>query len=257
MVYSIPIAIILFGFILVAPTVNESRYADPSWRQEFDNVDVSHDLSGDLSRRFYDAQAKNLTPAAIRSDHGAAVISLGLSISALFLMLRLRTFRDVFELKTLATRRLMLWMAMAAWWAWVPAQLLWLQYTYYRGDYPWWADNIAIPIGGSVFFCLLSFPFVLGGAYVSTHGVKLPVRITRFPKTARGIVATALSTVPFAWFVFAGVRAFWEGDVFTMPVSVGGVYATLALWAAACASRAWPNIRLEKAVENRASHPTR
>ncbi len=104
------------------------------------------DLSGDLSRKFYEAQANNLTPAAIRSDHGAAVISLGVSIAALFLMLRLRTFRDLFHLGTLATRRGMFWMATAAWWGWVPAQLLWLQYTLERGDYPWWADNIAIPI---------------------------------------------------------------------------------------------------------------
>jgi hypothetical protein len=241
MIYSIPLAVIVFGIILVAPTIDEARYADPGWQREFEKADVSLDKSGELSRKFYEAQRKNLTPAAIRSDHGAAVISLGLSIAALFLMLRLRTFRDLFELETPTSRRRMFWMAIAAWWAWVPAQLLWFQYTFERGDYPWWADNIAIPIGGSVFFCLLGSPFVLGGTAVSTHGVTLPVRIGRFPKTGRGIVATALSTVPFAWFVFAGVRAFWDGAVFTMPVSVGGVYATTALWAAACEPRVAQN----------------
>jgi hypothetical protein len=237
MVYSIPIAIILFGIILIAPTVDESRYADLSWRREFETADVSRDLSGDLSRKFYEAQANNLTPAAIRSDHGAAVISLGVSIAALFLMLRLRTFRDLFHLGTLATRRGMFWMATAAWWGWVPAQLLWLQYTLERGDYPWWADNIAIPIAGSVFFCVLGFPFVLCGWYLSTRGVRLPVAVLQVPRGSKGVVATAFLMVLLSWFVLAGVRAFGEGDVFTIPVSVVGVYASVALWAAACAPR--------------------
>ena len=236
MIYSIPTAIVLFGIVLVAPTLDEPRYTDLSWRGQFEKP-VSLENSDELSRKFYEAQARSLTPAARRSDHGVALISLGLSMAALFLALRVRTVGNLRELKTLSTAQGMRWLASAAWWGWVPAQLAWLKYTFDRGDYPWWADNISIPIGGAVFFCLVGFPFVLWGAYLSTRVVSLPVRVLQLPKTMRGLVATALSTVPFAWFIFAGVRAFWEGDVFTMPVSVGGLYATFALWAAACAPR--------------------
>jgi hypothetical protein len=237
MVYSLPIAVILLGIILVAPTLDEQRYVDADWQREFVNVDVSRDLSDDLSRKFYEAQTKNLTPAAVRSDHGVAVISLGLSIAVLFLVLRLRTFRDLLNIETLADRRAMYLMATGTWWAWAPAQALWLKYTFDRGDYPWWADNIAIPVGGTVFFCLLGFPFVLCGAYLAMRNIALPVRILKRMDLCRGVVASLLSAIPLCWFVFAGMRAYWEGDVFTMPVSVSGVYATLCMWAAACTQR--------------------
>jgi hypothetical protein len=237
MIYSIPAVIVLFGIVLVTLSFNQPRYRDPDWQKEFVGVNALLNSSGELSRKFYEVQAKNLTPAARRWDQGIVITSLGLSVTALLLILRIQNFHGLRELKTLSTPRAMRWLAITAWWAWVPAQWAWFSYTYHRGDYPWWADSIAIPIGGAVFFCLLGFPLVLWGAYVSTRGISLPVNIMQTPKTVRGLIATAVLTVPLAWFAFVGVRAFMEGDIFTPPVSVGGVYATMALWAAACAPR--------------------
>lgn len=237
MIYSIPIAFVLFGFLLVVPNFDQPRFETPDWRREFQNVTVSLNNSGELSKSFYEAQSRALAPAAKRAERGWTLISLGISMAVLCLALHLRTFQQLRELKTLSSPKAVCWMAILAWWSYVPAQIAWFSYTFDRGDYPWWADNIAIPIGGSFFFCLLGFPFVIWGAYASTHSVRLPVRVMQFPRTTRAVMATIVSILPLAWFVFAGIRAFWEGDVFTMPVSVGGVCATVGTWAAATAHR--------------------
>ncbi len=236
-VYLIPAALVCAGLIIIAPAIHEPRFQNPEWRNEFIDVDPTPGHLDELVEQFYDAQARNLNPLVRHWDQGVALISLGLSMTILLAALRVRSFRDLWELKTLPTSATVVWSANLAWWGWVPAQIGWFWYTQARGDYPWFSDIVLIPIGGAVLFCTLGFPIVLSGAYLATRNVALPVRLAQVPKTLRSTVATVLATIPLAWFLFAGARALFIGDLFTMPVSICGVYAILSVWAAACPAR--------------------
>jgi hypothetical protein len=232
MAFCIPLVVIMLGAALTLPVVNLPRYADPNWREQFVNVALTLEQSDFASEQFFEAQARNLTDASVQLAYGQVLLSLGFSLLVLFVALGLYRLDHLVRLKTPSTPGRLVAAALAAWWAWVPAQAMWLDYTLTRGDYPPWADSIGIPLGGAIFFCLLGSPLVVGAAYLSSRGIKLPVTILTFPAGWRGSLATLLAAVPFAWFLLVGYRAFLEGDFFSIPVAIGGAYATLAVWAA-------------------------
>lgn len=236
MIYSIPAGILIVGIMLIIPAVDQPRFADPNWQEEFLHADSSAGWDR-LSLRFYAAYDSNLSTAARRSDLGVVVTSLGVSIAALFGGLRVQDFRDLREMKTPSSGKAMRWITSTAWWSWVPAQMVWFSYTHARGDYPWWSDSIAIPIGGAFLWCLIGFPLVLWVVHLALRGGKLPVRLARVPRAHRGLVATVLACIPLAWFLLIGIRAFSEGDPFSVPVAVVGIYATASLWAVGCSPR--------------------
>ncbi len=86
-------------------------------------------------------------------------------------------------------------------------------------------------------FCLLGTPFVVTAVFAAGRKAYLPSGLWVPINGRRAAVATVVASMYLLWLVFVGVRAIAEGDAYSMPVVVAGVYATSLAWAVAKAPR--------------------
>ncbi len=121
--------------------------------------------------------------------------------------------------------------AVVGWVSFVPAVWAYLLYTYKRGDYPWWADSIAIPAAGAVFTGFWGVLIVLWAVHLSTRRAILPVPLWARPVLGRarfmGILAL-LGVVLFSVLLVNGVLA----NFFTVPSAMVMLYISLCCRAA-------------------------
>ena len=237
MIYFTPAALATLGLVLIILTWDEPRYSNPAWAKQFDSVGLSPKNSDVESQRFYAVQTQYLTPASHRADLGRILFAFGVSATVLVFVLRKPGKTRARELSTPGHRGLY-YLADGAWLAFVPAQWMWLSYTYDRRDYPPWADDIPIPGFSYLMVFTLLLPIVHAGTYLCARGAGLPCRLFDPGVGWRALVAPALLVVP-TFFIYAlGEQAFLEGDHFTAAVLPWALYAILSLRAAGASSRA-------------------
>lgn len=237
MMYVAPGTLAIVGLVLMILTWGEPRYWNPAWAEQFLSVDVSRDDTDLASRHFYALQTLNLTPASHRADLGRILFAFGASATVLVFVLRKPGKTRARDLSTPGKRGLY-FLADGAWLAFVPAQWMWLSYTYDRGDYPWWGDIILIPASSYLMVFTLLLPVVHVGTYLCAHGASLPCRLFARGVGWRALVVPALLVVPTFLVYAVGEQAFFEGDHFTAAVLPWALYAILSLRAAGACARA-------------------
>jgi hypothetical protein len=121
-----------------------------------------------------------------------------------------------------------------AWWMQIPGYLDLFTNGLSRGDYPWWADSIAIPMFGiESFVRRLFLPYLVIWLFF-VAGSQLPVRVFstipgRPVVNVFWTVAAALLTVPIG---LALIEAILDGMTLMVPV------LWLTLWLVVCARAA-------------------
>jgi hypothetical protein len=230
-VYALPVVLIIAGGGLALWATQMPRYHDPNWADRFIGVEATLENSDALSEEWYAAQEKGLTSRDRLFDLGLGVATLGLSIVSLLVILRVENVLDLQALMTPRTKRTWYITAVVGWVSFVPAVWAYLFYAYKRGDYPWWADSIAIPAAGAAITGFWGVVIVLWAVYLSTRRATLPARLWSRPILGGAwFVGTGalLAVVLFLVLLVNGVLA----NFFTVPSSIAMLYISLCCRAA-------------------------
>lgn len=183
--YAAPFVLVLIGALVAWSGASLPAYTDPEWNSGFDGAEVSMENRGELSDRWFAAKAAVETSRHGRLDLGLGLVALGASVSVLLAFGRVRHVGDLATMQRPGTRRGFYTAASVTWLSFVPAEWWWLSHTQSRGDYPPWADTIAIPAGGALFLGMLGLPVVLAGVAVALRGATLPVPLWSGPVVGR------------------------------------------------------------------------
>jgi hypothetical protein len=110
-------------------------------------------------------------------DLGGGIIALGIGSALLFAVNGVRKWRDLRRLSGPKTSGRFYLFAALTWLSFIPAEWCYYIYTEARGDYPPFADSIAIPMGMRFVFGVLGLPMVLFGVWIAINGTRLPAAI--------------------------------------------------------------------------------
>jgi len=233
--YSIPAVLIAIAILPLGVAWSIPAYSDPDWDREFLSVDVSAENSQELSKRWYSAKAAAQTPRNDLVDLSIGLLALAFSTAALFRLKRINVVSDLRSLSTPDSRRDFLVAATLAWCSFVPAQWVALSFEASRGDFPWWADSIAIPGYQILMAGILGLPIVLAGVQLALWRSELPRSLWSRPIAGRpfsiSIGLCALSGV-FLFLLVETVRK----DPFSVPSIFAMTYLLLSGRAACLAN---------------------
>jgi len=231
-VYAIPISLVIIGVALALWANSMPRYHDAHWMDRFLSVQATLDNSQALSDEWYAAQEVARTARDLFFDLGMGVAVLGLSLASMLGALRVRNIGDLHGLMTPRSQLTWYFTASVAWLSFVPAVWAYLFYTYKRGDYPWWADSIAIPAAGAVLYGFLGVLVVLLIVRLAVKRATLPVRLWARPFLGGAKivgVGALLATVLFLILLANGVMF----NFFSVPSAITMLYISLCCRAAA------------------------
>jgi hypothetical protein len=209
--YLVPSALIIAGITLRSISAVFPEYSDPHWSEPV--LEASERVGADydsLTTMWYARKAEAETPRRRLMDVGAGVAALGASVALLFAARRVRSWRDVFGLDSPSSRTGFVALAALVWLSFIPAEWLWLDYTLRRGDYPWWADSIGIPMSQTQVFGLWGAPIIVIGAVLAVWGATLPVKLSARPIFGRSYLVAPLLIIM---------------SILSLDVLVSGVFA--------------------------------
>jgi hypothetical protein len=186
--YAIPLLLGVAGGLIASSGAMLPPYNNPRWDSGFQNVgkddfelERSAQWYDEVEAQWYKAKAEAETPRNRRLDLGAGLIALGAGLTLVFVLGRVRLVRDLAVLQSPTTRVAFIVLATVVWLSFIPAVWVWLLYTLERGDYPWWADTIAIPAFEIAACVIMILPVVLLGVALTLYRARLPVVIWSRP----------------------------------------------------------------------------
>jgi hypothetical protein len=232
--YWIPGSFIAIGLLLLVVFHSAPRYTDPEWRKRVPEMD---------SEAFYREQERSLTLESKFHDAGLGMIALGISSVLALTLLRVKSLRDFCHIQTPRRLWVLFIQANVTWLAFAAVEIHWLFYTARRGDYPWWADSIGIPVGGIAIFTIVGLPVMNLGLLACTWRSSLPTNLWIAPRGVWAWTATATIFVLGLFSLLAVVEALLAGHALQIPLLLSVVY--LLLCGRAAAAKAWFNKRLE------------
>jgi len=181
-----PLFLVALGALLISFGVSMPAYTDPNWQRRFDEVDFATVKDFDsLTSGWYAAKVEVETPRNRLLDLGMGFIAFGVGLGLLFALTHVCSFGDLGSLRSPTSRYGFLALSALVWLSFIPAEWYWLGYTLSRGDYPFWADSIGIPMYAVQTFGQTGLPVVLFGALVTLRGTTLPVKLWSRPILGR------------------------------------------------------------------------
>ena len=193
------------GIVLMALFNSAPRYSDPVWARHVRDMD---------SARFSEAHEANVTVGSKLWHCGAGLATLGAVLGIGGVALRVRQFDDLHALTTPHKVWPLFLMTTVTVYAVVPASSAWLNYTFQRGDYPWWSDSIAIPKFWSVLTVVVLLPLLNGLLTVCVWRSSLPASLWLRPRSVKGWLATTLAVPVVALILFLLIGAVKDGAFF-------------------------------------------
>jgi hypothetical protein len=230
-IYGVPIVLIALGVALMAAFQSTPRYEDPDWRRR---------VPGGDSEAFFREQAVSISTGSRLWHLGAGLASLGGSIGLGWCLLRARHLRDLLCASTPARPGMFFLMANLTWLAFIPAQWTWLAYTARRGDYPSWADSMAIPFAETLVIGMAGLPLINLGLAALVWRARLPAPLRLAPKGVWPWTTTIVIGLLAGLVLLDGAIELMEGNVLSVPLFCSVLYL-LASGRAASASTAFPS----------------
>lgn len=137
-------AIVLMGVALIGYACSMPVYTEPDVHRRIDKEleDASFETR---SKLWFQRLREFETPHKRLFDLGQGLVAAG--FGAFFIRRRVATYRRFAEART---RRRIFRLWWGAWLLRVPTGIYYYTHRQWRGDYPWWADSIAIPIFGEI-----------------------------------------------------------------------------------------------------------
>jgi hypothetical protein len=226
-IYSVPGTLVLVGIVLMELFASAPRYADPNWRSAVRGAD---------SDAFVEEQSRNLTVESRLADAGSGLAALGATMALAFGLARLRRLHDLQTARTPGRSWPLFALAIVTPIAFVFEEVRWLEYTAARGDYPWWADSIAIGMYQEV---VLGAAFMLVGNLglaVCMWGARLPAEFWHAPRKPWARVVTVVAVLILLLVTDEMWSAIAEGRALAVPLLCSTSYLVLCGRAAAASA---------------------
>ena len=247
-VYLAPLFLLAVGALLILSGAARPAYTHPDWQRRFDNVDFATLTNFDsLTDEWFAAKAQAETSRNRLMDVGMGVVAFGLGLLLLFALKRVRSFHDLRSLQSPATKYGFFVLSGVVWLSFIPAQWIWLAYTLGRGDSPWWADSIGIPMYAVQRFGLVGLPVVLAGVLVTLRGTALPVRLWSLPILGPAYIVNIALTIAIILALLVLLTGI-VSEPFLVPSGLFTFYLLLSGRAAAASRGAPSNKRLKLAA---------
>ena len=131
--------------------------------------------SGEKSRtqQFYDLQDTYRSPESYQQDLARGVLALGVSLFVLSFAFGKRT-GAVLNLRNPHSKTAVVLVVALSWFSYFAAQEIWMKYCASRGDFPWWADTIIIPLVEFDVLAMATAPLVAVALIIALVGAQLP-----------------------------------------------------------------------------------
>lgn len=225
----IPILLIAVGSVLLIKGYEYPIYWDEA---AVDKLEQECDIHN--PKKYYAEIEKLRTPRIYLIDWGHGLIALGLSFlfyMSFFKIKKLSDFKLLFTPHT--TGRLCRWISLLLIIS-IPNAFIYYFYKASRGDYPWFADSIAIPIFG-VFvqniFLLLVLNLLI---YSLLKKRQMPISLWHW-KDSKDKSKVAKSVLCGIIVLYFGLRLYYDvqiGNVIGVFLSIGWIYVWLSIRAA-------------------------
>lgn len=230
----------LGGLVLVGIAMGWYSTTLPEYQNSLSASELqrkSEELTGStdpavFSGKYHELESTNRTAKKDFFDAGTGLVSLAISLALLWAVLGVRKSADF---RSLCTPKwpVLLGVANAVWVGIIPASEWYYTFRAQRGDYPWWADSIAIALVGVHALAIVGFGCInlLAGLFIAFGRFGGPLFPAAQGNARRWLVEiapgsfVALSAVCLAWLVA-------DGDFFAVPIAVYFVYFWLCLRAA-------------------------
>jgi hypothetical protein len=235
--FAIPMLIVLIGTAIVLIGFSYPHYTDAAAVNRLrlmgagDALRDSATLSTDY---FYDQLEKYKTPHDHLVDIGSGCISLGFSLCAFLAIFRIHSYSDLRSIRTPGSQGAFMGLLNMSCILFLPAQMCYFSYTQHRGDYPPWADSIAIPIfqmGIMTVILLLILNVVFA---IVMFRAAFPVKLFDFPirATFGNVTCTVVVAITTAFLLYAGVLSANSGAFLMIPILLSAVYLLISTRAA-------------------------
>jgi len=233
-IIAIPALVLLSGVVLMVFNAGAPRMLKPDWQLAVGEGD---------SAAYYREFDRNENPRARRFDLGVGLASAGGSLIALLAMTRSWSVQRARALQTPRRRWLVVLFSNITWlyYMWAASRHLVVQAA--RGEFPPWADSIAIPLMGLQILLLSGLVAVNVGLVICLHGVRLPEAMWARPRSARAWVLNGGSVIALLLSACVCYDAVRFGDAFTPPAAVAIGYLLLVVRAAVSAPSQISRIR--------------
>ncbi len=199
-----------------------SQYNDPHWRDQLYGPQWFNRYTP--ADAWFALRAKLLTAREEEQDLGIAAAGLGIGLATVLAGAGVRTWADLGDLRSPATRRQFRWSAILAWLSFVPSAWVFYVYTSVRDDYPPMGDIIMIPCAGVAVLGVVGLPVVVLGVNLATMGRPLPV-----PLWTRPIVRWRNPVSWAVWVALVAASAVLVIGVLQMSTIVPSAVATIYL----------------------------
>ena len=228
------IVIAILGIVLTIYSHTMPMYTNKAEKYELDRQAGEHIGENDwaeFKEEYFEQVGTLRTHRHIIMDFGFGVTSFSLSALLFFLIFRIRQFKDLLHIRTPKKKMWIFVIGNLAWLALLPGIAFYFFYRLERGDYPWFADSIAIPVvtGAGVIIILLPFINVFFGLFASqgTYPAKIFVKYATisFSSVFFEILFLLLGTLNII--ILLGFVL--SGDVIGIPVAVVYLYLLLSL----------------------------
>jgi hypothetical protein len=226
---SVGIFLFLIGFVLMALSFGYPRYTDAEAVRKLNNAEPTGATPAQEIRNYYREIAKYQTPKNRLFDLSTGLMFLALSWAGWLWFCRVRRFADFREIETPKSKQVVFLLANIAWLLLIPAGFVYYARTMIRGDYPWFADSIAIPIFGTTISCLILLVFInLFWNFVLKNAV-LPNKLWVRPRGHRTQYWVWLAVICLLMLfpVYSLIDAVKSGDILAVPSYFLGIHLLL------------------------------
>ncbi len=225
------IIILLISVGLIIYTSSMPYYTNIKAKNALDNESVNvTTLNSKFKDHYYSELAKLKTNRTFLEDLGSGLLISSVILLLTFLIFKIRTFTDLPRIKSLSKTAIWI-ITLIMWLALFPATLWYYGFRDDRGDYPWFADTIGIPIFTTGLTIIIGFIPLIIFLFISTTSYRQPVNL--FIKyqlyTLKQIVAEVFLALLLLLNVAIFIALVMDGDHATIPINLYFTYLILVL----------------------------
>ncbi len=223
----------LIGFGLALYSTTMPAYTNLAEKEEWDSAASKHMSDSRFDKfknEYYIEVSKLCTKKNDIMDIGTGITLFAVTFLLFSLLFKISHSRDLFVVRS-PRRWVIFLVSNIAWLGFIPSNFLYYILKQQRGDYPWFADTIAIPIFSSAIIIIVLLPIlnliIAAFAYHSRHPAPL---FSRFPKYTFSAVFIEIFFGFFLIIITLGLfEMVMSGDIIGTPICMILFYVFMSL----------------------------
>lgn len=225
--------IFMIGAGLLTYSLSIPMWKDEGTKTEWDNK-AAENIGNKNRKEFEKDYYKNVGPLYTgkirRMDLEFGLMSFSVSLSVTAVLLGLKNLKDFSSISTPKKKFTLFILANVGWLLLIPSGFVYYTFREQRGDYPWFADSIGIPIYSGTALILLTLPLVNLYFGVFAYFAEYPAMLMCWHN--RFDWKTILIELFFVLFgilnLFVVVEFLLDGDFLSLPISILFFYLLLS-----------------------------